>query len=403
MHKRTHAVMGPVATSKFLPGGNHIVTAVDIGGLIRRLILFEKAIVKTVRFKDLPALVHAFGESGLRELIKEGLLQFSCESINVVTDVQTNGLRHLPHCHFTFGVVQFNDTDGQIRKWFSSLRSISGLKNYQRALIEKAIWDSRALYSESFVPKLLGSIDHDARTVSPALRQGILNRLHQMTQKDVASYKLEVRVEETDSRIFRFETPLRMHFGLNEQQVHEIIRDGLQAVVNLNYQLANMQEFSALIGCAESESDLLYGKFAGVIASVNPEAAERDFKRVVELADLPDFTPNQKIDVEKLIKVRESDECRAFRDWLCEASSLSDDDIRGMTKGLKDKISALGSSAAGKSVRLAMTTLIGMIPGKGVVLGPVASALDTFVVDRALKRPAVVAFLSDLYPSLFSR
>jgi hypothetical protein len=150
MTRLPHAVMGQIATTALLPRSGHVVTNVDIGALVRRLILFDKAIVASVRFKDLPSLVHAFGESGLRALIKAGLLQFFCEFISVVTDVATNGRRHLPLCHYSHGIIQLQDLDGQIRKGFAALRTVSGLKNYQRALIEEAIWTSRARYSETF-------------------------------------------------------------------------------------------------------------------------------------------------------------------------------------------------------------------------------------------------------------
>jgi hypothetical protein len=46
-----------------------IVTGVDTSALIRRLLLFDKVIVKSVGLQELPALIRVFGESGLRQLI----------------------------------------------------------------------------------------------------------------------------------------------------------------------------------------------------------------------------------------------------------------------------------------------------------------------------------------------
>jgi hypothetical protein len=404
MVRYSRAIMGQIATTTLLPHGELVITSVDVGTLVRRLILFDKAIVTSVRFKDLPALVQAFGDSGLRLLIQQNLLQFHCESRTVATDIATNGKRHLPLSHYSHGIVQLQDTNGQIRKGFANLRTVSGLKNYQRALIEEAVWNSKTQYSDTFGARLLESIDNDLRTVSPALSAGILHQLHSALSKiDLTSYKLDIHVEETAPRIFRVETSLGRDFGMSEQLTHETIQCGINAVVNLNQRLGEMQEFSTLIGCSESEASVLYGKFVGLIASVDPHAVEREFTRVIELTELPDFKPNQKVDVQKLLKIRDSDECRAFRDWLSEASSLSDDDIREMSKGVRNRISDLGSSAPGKALRLAATTGIGLIPGAGIFLGPAASAVDTFLVDHALRRPAVIAFLTTMYPSLFSK
>jgi hypothetical protein len=162
-----------------------------------------------------------------------------------------------------------------------------------------------------------------------------------------------------------------------------------------------MIEFSALAGFREDEAPILFGKVAGLMASQNPEAAGELFKRVLEIADVPDFEPNQRVDVDQLLRVRESDECRAFRDWLSKAGSLGDAEIRDLTRGIKNKLSSLAHSRSGKVARFMATTGLGFVPLAGLVLGPVSSFVDSFLVDHALKESAVLAFLSDSYPSLF--
>ncbi|MGB7556860.1 MAG: hypothetical protein WBM04_21025, partial [Candidatus Korobacteraceae bacterium] len=96
-----------------------------------------------------------------------------------------------------------------------------------------------------------------------------------------------------------------------------------------------------------------------------------------------------------------SEECRDFRAWLSTAQDLSDIEIRKVTGGMKNQLSSLAGSTTGKTVRLAATTLIGLIPGAGLVLGPTAGAIDSFLLDRILPRSGIVAFLADIYPSLF--
>jgi hypothetical protein len=137
------------------------------------------------------------------------------------------------------------------------------------------------------------------------------------------------------------------------------------------------------------------------MASQNPDAAEGQFKRTLEIADVPDFEPNQRVDIDRLLRVRESDECRAFRDWLSKAGDLSDAQIRDLTQGIKNKLSSLAQSKGGKAVRFMATTGLGLIPVAGFALGPALSFVDSFLVDRALKESAVLVFLSDSYPSLF--
>jgi len=219
-------------------------------------------------------------------------------------------------------------------------------------------------------------------------------------EANLSSYDFNLQIEETQPRVFRIQAPFGNDFGLTQEKVHEIIRSGVTSAANLNQRLLEMIELSALTGYREEEANLLFGKLAGLVAQ-NPTAMEVQFKRVIEIADVPDFKPNQRVDVEKLLAIRESDECRAFRDWLSEASALSDEELRVMTHGIKNRISTLGSSTTGKILRLATTVGIGLIPGAGPVLGPAASVVDAFLVDHSLKRPAVVGFLTASYPSLF--
>jgi hypothetical protein len=61
------SVLGEVAIRS---GTN--VTAVDISGLLRRLLLFDTVVVKSVRLKELPFLVRGLGKDGFRHLLNSG-------------------------------------------------------------------------------------------------------------------------------------------------------------------------------------------------------------------------------------------------------------------------------------------------------------------------------------------
>jgi hypothetical protein len=105
--------------------------------------------------------------------------------------------------------------------------------------------------------------------------------------------------------------------------------------------------------------------------------------------------------VDLLLKVRESGECREFREWLSTLEDVSDEEIRQMVASIKSKMASLAGSARGKLIRLAATTGIGLIPVIGQITGAAASAIDSFLVDRVLPRSGIVAFLTEQYPSLF--
>jgi hypothetical protein len=399
--RRELGVLGLIADFERTGTGDIRITRVDIGSLVRRLILFEKVLLRSIRFRELPALVRTFGESGLRSLIDADLLQFFCDELSPITDLAMNGVRTLPPFHFNVGIARLADPPDKLRREFHALQTISGLKNSQRAAIEEIVWNSQVRYSNDFGDVLLKHIDNELLSSSPALKVGMLEQLRRLHPKvDLSSYDFDLQIDQTEERVFRIQATFDRDFGLAQEQTHKIIDNGVKSAANLSQRLLEMRELSVLTGYREDEATLLFGKLASLI-SQNPRTVEEQFKRVLEIAEIPDFKPNQRVDVEKLLAVRQSDECRAFRDWLAEAPELSDEDLRAMTHGIKNRISTLGSSTTGKIIRLAATTSIGLIPVAGLVLGPAASAVDTFLVDHALKRPAVLGFLSHSYPSLF--
>jgi hypothetical protein len=396
---RPEAVICKIAT---VSDTGNIVTGVDVAALTRRLVLFEKVIVKSVRLEELPTLIRVFGESGLRALLRSGILQFLWDFTTIVTEVSRGGVRHLPQFQFSFGIAGLAKPEEELQKQFRVLQRVSGLKNMQRAEVEEAVRNSLARCPSNFGQLLLNQLDSDLRNNSAALKTGITRLLSEaLPGLDLSSYKYDIRVDECQPRIFRIETPFAKDFQLAPDKIHRVLQGAVGSVSNLNHRLSEMIEFSALAGFREEEAPILFGKVAGLMAAQNPEAAEGQFKRILEIADVPDFEPNQKVDVDRLLSVRGSDECRAFRDWLSKAGSLSDAEIRDLTRGVKNKLSSLANSKSGRAMRFMATTGLGFVPAVGLVLGPASSFVDSFLVDRALKESAVLAFLSDSYPSLF--
>jgi hypothetical protein len=250
---------------------------------------------------------------------------------------------------------------------------------------------------------LLQQIDADIRTNSPALKVGILSQLQQESfEADRSERKVEIIVEEPQQRVFHIKTGIAREFGLTSESTHLLLQRSVTSVANLNQRLAEMAAYSALTGFLESEAPLLFGKVAGILASFNPKIAEEQFNRVIEIANVPDFKLGQRVDVDKLLKIRESAECRDFRGWLSSAEDITDAEIRNLSHGMRSKLGSLAGSFGGKAVRFAASTLAGLVPVAGLALGPVAGVVDSFLIDRLLPRSGIMAFVTEIYPSLFT-
>ena len=283
-----------------------------------------------------------------------------------------------------------------------SLRQVSGLKNHDREVIEEAVWNSIVRPGPSFGQHLLEQFDSDIRLNNPALKYSLLTPVRDaLARPDLALENLNVSVEETEHRTFRIITNLKSDFNLPPEQSHYLLQSALTAVSNLTMRLAEMEAYSALTGFRESEAPLLFGRLAPIIAPQNPALVEGQFERIIRIAQIPDFLPNQKVDVKKLFQVRESSECRDFRAWLLSADKMTDSEIKKIAENMRSILGWLVGTPFGKGVRLTTTTLLGLIPVKGLVLGPMASAIDTFFVEKVFPKSGVVAFLHDQYPSLY--
>jgi len=166
-----------------------------------------------------------------------------------------------------------------------------------------------------------------------------------------------------------------------------------------------MQSYSALIGLSENDKPLLEAKL-GATADLLPERSERQFSRVIALKGLPvPVYGSSTVDVKALLKRRDSEECRAFKDWLSGSDGLTDKEIRERVSGFGRRIREVMNSKPGKAIRFVVSNGLGIglssLGPTGVVAGVAVSATDSFLLERLFPKDSIIAFLSKAYPSLF--
>ncbi len=390
------SVLGPIAAQS-----GQSLSNVDIGTLVRRLILFDRTIVDSVQLREVPILARTFGKAGFVELIDSGLLRFGCGKVFPIVDVERDGIRDLPPNHFSFGIASVTSQEQMFKLGLAGLQGISGLNNSERAVLEDLALESIIPLPDNYGSDLLNQFDSDIRGNIPVLRMAIEECLKTQATSGTPLSELAVEVEETDHRVFHIKASLSA-YGIPPEKSHDLLKSSVLAVSNIDKRLADMQAYSAISGFLEQEAALLFGRLAGVMTRQNPSRAEEQFERVIELAELPDFKSGQKVDIQKLLKIRDTAECRAFREWLSTVEDATDAEIKEVVSSLRNKVASLAASPGGKLVRLAATTGIGLIPVIGPITGAVAGAIDSFLVDKVLPQSGIVAFLTDTYPSLFA-
>jgi hypothetical protein len=124
-----------------------------------------------------------------------------------------------------------------------------------------------------------------------------------------------------------------------------------------------------------------------------PDAAS-DYWRLLELNEIPDVSSLLLSDPElvpKFVRLAGSVDALAFRKWFHESVQRAESDILAEYVRLLRQMPAT-SSWSGKVIRFLVSTGLGLV---NPVVGTVASALDTFVLDQVLQGNSPKYFIED--------
>ena len=130
---------------------------------------------------------------------------------------------------------------------------------------------------------------------------------------------------------------------------------------------------------------------------------EEKFQKAIEISNLASINnfQNVQIDAEKLLEVRDSRECKQFREWLSTVKDI-DDELPEHCNAFNSKLGKFIRSTTGKSLRFAISTAAGFFPG-GIAFGPTVGAIDTFLLEKIIPAPGPLSFISNLYPSIYQK
>jgi hypothetical protein len=343
-------------------------------------------------------LTESFDQSGILTLFRTDALKMYYDTFTIGQTGQVradlnfhdNNAR-LPLCSYSFSEVRLANQEHQFENAYKALSPA----------LQDAIKANRIISPADFKSEAFGGFYDDIKRNPLVLEAGVRHDLH---TRGIKPKKLKLKVEETEPEDFRVENNLAFEYGITEQMAHRIIERAILADADLNLRLVQMKACEAISGIREKDLPVLQAKFGAAANLIQTSDGEKQFDRVAKITGLqaPVFG-RAKVDAEKLLKVRESDECRAFRDWLFNTSSLSDKEVKDRVRGLNARIRHAMNSIPGKTVRFLVSTGLSFIPHSAGLVGLGASVIDTFILERLLPRDAIVAFLSDLYPSVFKK
>jgi hypothetical protein len=382
---------------------------IDLGALIRRLILFDKYILDSIRFKEFPYFIRTFGYNGTIALLESGLVDIaygidkSPANLGQHAELRlSRGKPVLPLGSYSFWYLShFNEEI--LHDSIGNLHTIEGLTTRQRNRLEDAVLASLLHPPDNAGELAISYFQDDARSNAPIIALAVAQVLSARLGTTINPEDLSIRVHEIARGDYRVDSNLMQRFGLDRRSMHAVIERALLAVARVNQRFEEMNRYSALSGSRPGDLPLFVGKFKFAVEHYSSEGQEAEFQRLITVNSLPDLDPQepeQYVDIPRLIAITQTDECREFRHWLKTVHGAADEEIERQYRPLRDKLGAAIRSGSGRAVRFLTTTGIGLIPGAGVA-GVALSAFDTFVLEKVISQPGPVSFISRLYPSIF--
>lgn len=387
------------------PGGGEIVGA-DVGGLLLRMLLFEDNVIDSIRLQEFPHLVEVLGIDQVIALLNSGCLQIACDARFFGQQGQTDGFEKplLPHGSYAFRVVSLADRDEYVSGSLQDMQANLALPLKRIIKLKKAIVERIIIPPETLGKAATAQLRQDLVENRDVCRISLARTLEQRGHPaDLSKLRIEIEALSEDPDV-RTTTNLSS-LGIDPNEEHDLVGRALLAVCGLNLRLEEMQVLHVISGFRDEELPIFDAKLDFLASQIAPEAQASRFQRVVTLAGMPDpgeaLEQGLGINIDKLLAIRESDECREFRTWLRTIDQETDRAIEDRVSSLKSKVSEAFHSGTGRAVRFAAVTGTGFIPGAGLPLSIGLGALDSFALDHILGDPGPSAFLSKQYKSLF--
>jgi hypothetical protein len=387
---------------------------VDVGALVRRLILFEHCTVESIRLKEIPTMVSVFGYRGLMTLIESGAVQIICDAMTAGQIGQTADLNAtrarggpLPLGAYHLAAVSIpKDGIGRDEYVHGALQHVhqAPIKLKEAIRLKRALLARLLTYPDDVGQSAVDDTVHEILGHHPWIWSGIRRVAMERTRLDIGEtpdFEVEDLGNDGD---FRIVANLTARFGLDEVQEHRLVERAILAAAGVNQRIGYMQSFNGVTGFQDAEVPYFEDKLDFLMRQIDPDVQEQRFERIVTIAGLPSLEPlpaGATIDVDKLLKFREQDECKELRTWLRGIDTQTDQEISERFEAVRPKLAEAVRGKAGRSVRFIVATVAGMIPPAGPIVGPTLGAVDAFLIDKLVGRPGPAVFLSKHYPSIF--
>lgn len=396
-----------------MQASNNEVVGIDAFSLVQRLMLFDHCIIQSIWLRDIQLLLRSVDADALCDLIDAKAFSIYIDSATAGETGQahrglnlTGNTTHLQDNEFLFSTLKGKNDPEKVKQAINDLASTEGIsRNQAKSVaerIEAAILEPKGLELHAKVFKEFYS---DLRSDSKIIHSLIARRLRLLGAKP---RRLQASVEEFVDEDFRVISNLTTTFGLSSQKARQITLKALFDLLSVHIRLAHMREFTCISGMNESEEEPWKLKVDSLISSITAEnQMGRQFTRVARIAGLGErhLLGDGRIDLRRLISLRQSEDLTLFKVWLKKSDQKSDEEIRQRVAGIRGLIGNSAHGPTGKTIRLMMSSLTGLIPDPLIsfLAGLGLGAADSFLLERLFPEDPVLSVIGQEYPSILGK
>lgn len=350
----------------------------DTAAFVESIILFDEVILSNP--SNIAEIIRAVGIDGFDSLLDSGNLCILAggPTAQALFDYKSPGFfgdRHRIHRPLNFGFeILFVDTnipknkssEARLRAEVGKAKRIVRVKNRDLDRIFNAIWEtSRSLDPRSL--KQLEGFQSDVESKQDYVVGLLIDGLAAQAQIQVDDLDWKMSVKPVDKGIFRVETNIGSLVGLSDVQLHEILKDPFYETSGTYLQLERMRQVNAASGLSEGQAKIVSKRLDFLSAMFSSSDQRESLGRIIEFTGAPRLKIGAKFDAPQLLKLRDSDEARAFRDWIHGAGHLDKKQVEDLYQGWKNRIGeSLNTKPAGLIKWLASTGFSALsFPGAG--------------------------------------
>lgn len=205
----------------------------------------------------------------------------------------------------------------------------------------------------------------------------------------IHTVKFQIAIEEVHDEVFQVNTNLGRILRLNDERLHELFKKPFFDITGTNLQLHRMRAVEAASGLTEVQANIVSRRIDFCSKLHTQSDVRPTLTRVIDIAKVPSLEPSSLIDVDELIRLRDSNEARAFRDWLQRSQELQDSEVEELLTGWRNWLGEALKTRNAKGLRWLTSTGAGSIEP---VTGVLFSALD-FFLDRFLPGMGPIGFI----------